>query len=101
MIYSAEAVTSKHPDKICDQISDAILDECLKQDPMSRVAVETMGGHGKIFLTGEITTEAVVNYAQIAQTIYGKKIDVLSHIATQSPEISQGVNNGGAVIRAL
>ena len=56
MIRTAECITPKHPDKICDRISDAILDACLEQDPDSRVAVETMGGHGIISVTGELTT---------------------------------------------
>jgi S-adenosylmethionine synthetase len=96
MIYIAESVTPYHPDKICDRISDAILDECLRQDPMSRVAVETMGGHGEIFLTGEITTKAEVDYEQVALKVYGRPAKVYTHITTQSPEISQGVNTGGA-----
>ena len=96
MIFTAEHVTQRHPDKICDQISDAILDACLAQDPMSRVAVETMGGHGEINLTGEITTKASVDYKQIAKFIYGKDIYVRSNIVSQSPEISQGVDIGGA-----
>ena len=58
MIRTAECITPKHPDKICDRISDAILDKCLSQDPLSRVAVETCGGHGKVFVTGEVTTNA-------------------------------------------
>ncbi len=56
--YTVESVTSGHPDKVCDQISDAILDACLKQDPMSRVAVETFGGHGTLLIGGEVTTMA-------------------------------------------
>lgn len=96
MIYTAESVTAWHPDKICDRISDAILDKCLEQDPYSRVAVETMGGHGKVFLTGEVTTKAVVDYKDVVLNVYGKDIEVISHISTQSPEIAQGVNTGGA-----
>jgi S-adenosylmethionine synthetase len=100
MTHTAEIVTAWHPDKICDQISDAILDECLKQDPMSRVAVETMGGHGKIFLTGEITTKAEVDYKKVAKGIYkgllDKDIEVYSNIVSQCPEISKGVDKGGA-----
>ena len=61
MIRTAECITPKHPDKICDRISDAILDECLRQDPTSRVAVETCGGHGKVFITGEVTTNTELN----------------------------------------
>ena len=58
MIRTAECVTPMHPDKICDRISDAILDECLKQDPDTRSAIEVMGGHGIITVTGELTTNA-------------------------------------------
>ena len=57
MIRTAEFVSPGHPDKMCDRISDAILDLCLEQDPNSRCAVETTGGHGKVFITGEVTTE--------------------------------------------
>ena len=100
MTHTAESVTFLHPDKICDQISDAILDECLKQDPYSRVAVETMGGHAKIFIMGEITTKANVNYTQVAEDLYkqltGKDIYVSCHIVSQAPEIAQGVDKGGA-----
>ena len=53
---TAESVSPKHPDKLCDQISDAILDAYLAEDPNSRVAVETVGGHGKVFITGEVTS---------------------------------------------
>ncbi len=99
--YTVESVTNGHPDKICDQISDAILDECLKQDPDSRVAVETMGSHGLIIVAGEITTKADINPAQIATKVYRHigyidKIKVISHITKQSADISQGVDTGGA-----
>ena len=60
-LYSNEIVFRGHPDKVCDQISDAILDECMKQDPNSRCGIEVMGGKGKIFITGEITTKAKIN----------------------------------------
>ncbi len=100
MIRTAESVTKYHPDKICDQISDAILDECLKQDPMSRVAIETMGGHGLICLTGELTTRAELAPYDIAKKVYkeltGKTISIKSNIVKQCPEISKGVNKGGA-----
>lgn len=58
MKRTAECITPHHPDKICDRVSDAVLDECLRQDPNSRVAIETMGGHRKIVVMGEITTDA-------------------------------------------
>lgn len=99
--YTVESVTQGHPDKVCDQISDAILDECLRQDPMSRVAVETFGGHGKLVIGGEVTTNAKVDYAKIAQDIYAgigytQPLDISVHVVTQSPEIAMGVDNGGA-----
>ncbi|AKM82730.1 TPA: methionine adenosyltransferase [Candidatus Berkelbacteria bacterium] len=98
---TAECVSAGHPDKICDQISDAILDECLRQDPMSRVAVETMGGHGKIFICGEVTTKAEFNAKEIAIKIYRElgyedEIKVISNIVKQSPDIACGVDTGGA-----
>lgn len=96
MIRTAEAVTPKHPDKICDRISDAILDECLKQDPNTRAAIETMGGHGIITVTGELTTEAFVDIPEVVKKVYGKEIGVQTNIVRQSPEIAQGVDTGGA-----
>ena len=68
--YTVESVTSGHPDKVCDQISDAILDACLAQDPKSRVAVENFGGHGKLVIGGEVTTLAKVDYEKIAREVY-------------------------------
>ena len=66
-IFTSESVTEGHPDKICDNISDAILDACMAQDPMSRVACETTTCTGFVLITGEITTKAVVDYAKIAR----------------------------------
>ena len=66
-IFTSESVTEGHPDKICDNISDAILDACMAQDPMSRVACETATCTGFVLITGEITTKAVVDYAKIAR----------------------------------
>ncbi|MBI2476494.1 MAG: methionine adenosyltransferase [Candidatus Taylorbacteria bacterium] len=99
--YTVESVTSGHPDKVCDQISDSILDECLKQDPKSRVAVETFGSHGHLVLGGEVTTKAKVNYKKIAASVYksigyNKKLDIQVFIVQQSPDIAQGVDTGGA-----
>lgn len=96
MYKTAECVSPMHPDKICDRISDAILDACLEQDPMSRVAIETMGGHGIITITGELTTKAYVNIREIAKDIVGDKYGVQVNVVEQSPEISQGVDTGGA-----
>lgn len=96
MLITAESVSPKHPDKICDRISDAILDACLAQDPYSRVAIETMGGHGLITLTGELTTNANIDVVQVAKRIAGEKYQVNTNIVQQSSEIAQGVDVGGA-----
>ena len=93
---TAESVSPMHPDKICDRISDAILDECLKQDENSRVAVETMGGHGIITITGEVTSNAHVNYRDVAKSIVGDKYGIQVNIVEQSREIGSGVDSGGA-----
>ncbi len=101
MLRTAEAVSVGHPDKICDQISDAILDACLKDDPNSRVAIETMGGHGIISITGELTTSTYVNMRKIAQEVYkdcgyDENIGVNVNVVEQSPEIGAGVDKEGA-----
>ena len=97
MIRTAECITPNHPDKICDRISDAILDKCLSQDPNSRVAVETCGGHGKVFVTGEVTTNAHVGEIEnIVNRVCGKKMSVEANIVKQSNFIAQGVDSGGA-----
>lgn len=93
---TAECVTPHHPDKLCDRISDAILDACLEQDPFSRVAIETMGGHGIITITGELTTKAYVNVHDVVRAIVGDKYGIQTNIVTQSPEIASGVDTGGA-----
>ncbi len=93
---TAESVSPKHPDKICDQISDAILDAHLKEDPNARVAIDVAGGHGKVFVTGEVTSKAKrVDVPAIVQRLAGD-VEVIEHITKQSPEIAQGVDNGGA-----
>lgn len=96
MLKTAESVSPKHPDKICDQISDAILDTCLAQDPESRVAIETMGGHNLITITGELTTNANIDIPAIAERIVGTGYEIRVNIIKQSREIAQGVDNGGA-----
>jgi len=96
MFKTAEAVTPLHPDKICDCISDAILDACLRQDLNSRVAIETMGGHNIITITGELTTKAVVNIPEIVREVVGDNYGIQTNIVQQSPEIAQGVDTGGA-----
>lgn len=96
MYLTAESCSPKHPDKVCDVISDAILDECLKQDENSRVAIETMGGHGIITVTGELTTNAYVDVSKIVKSIVGDKIGIQVNIVKQSSEIAHGVDAGGA-----
>ena len=96
MIRTAECITPHHPDKICDRVSDAILDECLFQDPNSRVAVETMGGHRKIIIMGEITTDAEVDFEKVVRSVYNDIDEISVNIVKQSNFISQGVDVGGA-----
>lgn len=94
---TAEFVSPMHPDKICDQISDSILDECLKQDPNSRVAVETLGGHGKIVVMGEITSDAKIDIKNIvSKEMDFKDFEILINVSNQSTEIAKGVDVGGA-----
>ncbi len=99
--YTVESVTSGHPDKVCDQISDAVLDACLTKDASSRVAVETFGGHHLLVIGGEITSTARPNYEAIGKRVYKEvgytdKLKVIVNVAEQSPDIGQGVDTGGA-----
>ncbi|MBC7764095.1 methionine adenosyltransferase domain-containing protein [Microbacteriaceae bacterium] len=93
---TAESVSPKHPDKLCDQISDAILDAYLTNDPKARVAVETCGGHGKVFLTGEVRSSCIIDPVPIVHRIAGDSLEVIVNIVIQSPEIARGVDTGGA-----
>lgn len=99
--YTTESVTAGHPDKVCDQISDAILDACLTGDANSRVAVETFGSHGTLMIGGEVTTSADVDYEAIARSVYADigytdPLEIFSRVVTQSGDIAQGVDTGGA-----
>ena len=99
--YTVESVTSGHPDKMCDQFSDAILDECIKQDPFTRAGIETFGNHGLLVIGGEVTTKADINAAEIAKKVYeniGYLIEfvIITGIIKQSPDIAQGVDTGVA-----
>ena len=98
MFYrTAESVSPKHPDKLCDQISDAVLDAYLAKDPEARVAAEACGGHGVVFVTGEITSSADdIDIESIVKRIAGDNVEVHTKIVKQSPEIAQGVDTGGA-----
>lgn len=94
---TAESVSPKHPDKICDQISDAVLDAHLAEDPDARVAVDVAGGHGKVFVTGEVTSKAKnVDVTAIVRRLAGETTEVINHLVPQSSEIAQGVDIGGA-----
>jgi len=106
-LFTSESVTEGHPDKICDQVSDAVLDACLEKDPESRVAVECLTKTGVVVVAGELTTQAYVNIPSIVRNTlrdigytksqYGIDADtcaVLVHIEEQSTDISQGVTAG-------
>ncbi len=94
-LYSNEIVFRGHPDKVCDQISDAILDECLKQDKLSRCGIEVVGGKGKIFITGEVTTNAIINVEKITKRVlsdvgYDTDMEVIDNLGKQSSDIALG-----------
>jgi S-adenosylmethionine synthetase len=108
-LFTSESVTEGHPDKIADQVSDAILDACLEQDPMSRVAAETLTATGLVVIAGEITTKAYVDFQSLVRGVvasigydnaaYGfdsNTCAVISTINKQSGDIAQGVDTGGA-----
>ncbi len=105
LLFTSESVTEGHPDKLCDQISDAVLDACLDQDPYSRVACETAAKTGFVILLGEITTHAFVNFDELARKVIkdigyddsqkgfdGNTCGVIAAIASQSPDIDLGVS---------
>lgn len=95
---TAEYVSPKHPDKIADQISDAIVDLCLSKDPDARVAVEVLGGHGRVRIIGEssLFPFPLEEAKRIVNRIAGPDLDIEIYIEKQSPEIAQGVDTGGA-----
>ena len=107
--FTSESVSEGHPDKVCDQVSDAILDDILRNDPMARVACETFCATGMVLVGGEITTKHYVDIPKIVRRVikdigYDKgeyrfdyeSCSILSAINTQSPDIAMGVNTGGA-----
>ena len=108
-IFTSESVTEGHPDKVCDQISDAILDACLAEDKNSRVACECFAGKGFLLIGGEITTKANINADKIARDVikeigytnpttgfYSEDVAISVMLNSQSPDIAQGVDTGGA-----
>lgn len=96
MKKTAEFVSPKHPDKICDFIADSILDSYLENDKESRVAIEVMGGHKLVTINGEVTSKSNSNIEKIVKNIVGNDYRIISNIVLQSPEIAQGVDTGGA-----
>ncbi len=108
-LFTSESVTEGHPDKIADQISDAVLDECFKSDLYSRVACETLTATGLVVIAGEITTKAYVDFQTLVRgvvasigydnALYGfdsNTCAVISTINKQSGDIAMGVDTGGA-----
>ena len=104
-LFTSESVTEGHPDKLCDYISDSVLDECLKQDKNSRVACETLASKGEVYITGEITSKANINIEQIARNtikeigynnasldIDYKTCEIIVNISKQSSDIAMGVD---------
>jgi len=106
-LFSSESVTEGHPDKLCDQVSDAILDGCLAVDPHSRVACETVAKTGFVLVAGEITTKAQLDFQRIVRGVVrdigftssqvgfdAETCAVMVAIEQQSPDIAQGVDRG-------
>lgn len=99
--YSNEIVFRGHPDKVCDQISAALLKEYVAQDKNTRAGIEVVGGKGKIFVTGEVTSSGIVNIEEVTKRVlrsvgYSDDYEIIDNLGLQSPDISQGVDNGGA-----
>lgn len=97
-LFSNEIVFRGHPDKVCDQISDAILDEYIKGDKKSRCAIETVGGKGKIFITGEVTSNTKVNVEDVVKSVlkdvgYLTDYEIINNIGIQSKDIALGTND--------
>jgi S-adenosylmethionine synthetase len=95
-IKTAEFVSPKHPDKVCDLIADRLLDAYLAVDPRSRVAIEILGGHGRISVSGEVTSEAAIDVENEVKSVVGPDYEIRSFLAEQSPAINRGVEGGGA-----
>jgi S-adenosylmethionine synthetase len=106
LMFTSESVTEGHPDKICDQLSDAVLDACLEQDPLSRVACEAVTKTGFVMFLGEITTRANLNFDELARKIIteigydssekgfdGNTCAVQVAVSKQSSDIAMGVNH--------
>lgn len=96
-LFTSESVGKGHPDKVCDQISDSILDEYLKLDPNSRVAIETMASGKNVMIAGEVESQAKIDVVEIAKNVlknlgyYSYDTNFFTDIKKQSPDIAQGV----------
>ena len=112
-IFTSESVTNGHPDKIADQVSDAILDAILKQDPNAHVACETITSKNLLFITGEVSANAQVDYEAVARNTVKRigytrpewgfkydEIEVQVHLSTQSADINMGVSQEDGIIGA-
>ena len=102
-VFTSESVSEGHPDKLCDAISDAILDECLRQDPTSRVGCECYATTNHVIIGGEITTKANIDYGKVVTKVLSelgysnlKNFRLLTEVSKQSPDIALGVDSGGA-----
>lgn len=113
-IFSSESVSEGHPDKVCDKISDSILDEALTQDPHSRVAIETLVKNNEVIVAGELTTKATIDYDKVVRNaikeigydkedlgFYYKTCNITKFIFEQSPDISQGVTEGQGLFKEM
>jgi S-adenosylmethionine synthetase len=111
-LFTSESVTEGHPDKLCDQVSDAVLDECLRQDPRSRVACESATKTGFVLLLGEITTNADINFDKIVRKVVtgigydhtdkgfdGNTCAVITAMSNQSTDIAMGVDKAAEAKR--
>ena len=113
-IFSSESVSEGHPDKVCDKISDSILDEALTRDPYSRVAIETLVKNNEVVVAGELTTKATIDYDKVVRNaikeigydkedlgFYYKTCNITKFIFEQSPDISQGVTEGQGLFKEM
>ncbi len=112
ILFTSESVSEGHPDKVCDQISDAILDDCLKEDPLSHVACECFVSKDFLLIGGEITTKAKINYEEIARNVIKdigydkdelgfnyKNLKIINIINSQSPDINMGIDKGDELLQ--
>lgn len=100
-VYAVESVLRGHPDKICDQISDGLLDQFLKTDPDAHTAIECLGTKGTLVVAGEVSSTAILPIEQCSQEIYNRitgysGLKIINLLSQQSPQLAKAVINGGA-----